>query len=84
MCATSRLFRRQRGMLAFVMAALSVPINPFVVLAQASDQRAEAHFTYDKGAPLDLKLVSVKILGTVAVQDITYSGRDGETFLLAW
>jgi cephalosporin-C deacetylase-like acetyl esterase len=66
-------------MLALVLAGLSVPVNPYVVLAQASDPRAEAHFAYAKGAPLDLKLVSVKILGTVAVQDITYSGRDGET-----
>jgi dienelactone hydrolase len=66
-------------MLALVIAGLSVPVNPSVVLAQAPDPRAEAHFTYDKGAPLDLKLLSIKTLGTVVVQDITYSGRDGET-----
>jgi cephalosporin-C deacetylase-like acetyl esterase len=67
-------------MLALAITGFFVLSNErFVVLAQTSDPRAEAHFTYDKTASLDLKLVSVKALGAVAVEDITYAGRGGET-----
>lgn len=38
-----------------------------------------AHFTYDRSAPLNVKQVSVKVQDGVTIEDITYTGVNGDT-----
>jgi cephalosporin-C deacetylase-like acetyl esterase len=50
-----------------------------VILAQAPGPDDSAHFTYDTGVSLNVKEVSVKVRDGVTVQDITYTGSNGDT-----
>lgn len=50
-----------------------------MVQAQTARPDNSAHFTYDRNASLNVKQVSVKIRNGVTVQDITYTGADGDT-----
>jgi hypothetical protein len=47
--------------------------------AQASGSDNATHFSYDNQAALDVKQVSVKVQDGVTVQDITYTGSNGDT-----
>ena len=38
-----------------------------------------AHFSYDKSAPLNVKQVSAKVQNGVTIEDITYTGVNGDT-----
>jgi hypothetical protein len=49
------------------------------VHTQTSNSYDFAHFTYDRGASLNVKQNSVKVLDGVTIQDITYTGSDGDT-----
>jgi dienelactone hydrolase len=55
-----------------------------VLLGSGTDFAAEtlgdlAHFDYDASVPLDVKQVSTKVQGGVTIQDITYTGSNGDT-----
>ncbi len=65
----------------FVRLALVVvtPQLPSAVLAQTPGPDDFAHFTYDRGASLDLKQISVRVRDGVTIQDITYTGSNGDT-----
>ena len=52
---------------------------PSAVLAQAPGPGDFAHFAYDRGASLNLKQISAKVLDGVTIQDITYTGSEGDT-----
>ena len=49
------------------------------VHTQTSNSYDFAHFTYDRGVSLNVKQTSVKVLDGVTIQDITYTGSDGDT-----
>lgn len=49
------------------------------VQAQTAGPDDFAHFAYDRTAPLHAKQISVKVLDGVTVQDITYTGSNGDT-----
>jgi cephalosporin-C deacetylase-like acetyl esterase len=49
------------------------------VLAQTPGPDDFAHFTYDRGASLNVKQISVKVRDGVTIQDITYTGSNGDT-----
>jgi dienelactone hydrolase len=49
------------------------------VHTQTSNSYDFAHFTYDRGVSLNVKQNSVKVLDGVTIQDITYTGSDGDT-----
>jgi cephalosporin-C deacetylase-like acetyl esterase len=79
---TKRFQRLRRLSVAFVAGLLMVGgVRPFagVVLAQSSSPDDSAHFTYDTGVPLNVKQVSVKVRDGVTVQEITYTGSNGDT-----
>jgi dienelactone hydrolase len=59
---------------AFACLALCVSLG--TAHSQAPDI---AHFPYDANAPLHLKQVSVKVQDGVTVEDITYTGANGDT-----
>jgi cephalosporin-C deacetylase-like acetyl esterase len=50
-----------------------------VAFAQAFSSNAATHFSYDNHAALDVKQVSVTVRNGVTVQDITYTGANGDT-----
>ena len=62
--------------LALIVVTLQLP---GAVLAQTPGPGDFAHFTYDRGAPLNVKQVSVKVQDGVTIQDITYTGSNGDT-----
>ncbi len=76
-------FQRLRRRLSTFVAGLAVLIGLHafarVALAQTPGSGDTAHFTYDTGTPLDVKQVSVKVQDGVTVQDITYTGANGDT-----
>jgi cephalosporin-C deacetylase-like acetyl esterase len=47
--------------------------------AQESSPNDAAHFSYDNNAPLDVKQVSSTVQDGVTVQDVTYTGANGDT-----
>jgi cephalosporin-C deacetylase-like acetyl esterase len=62
--------------LALIVLTLQLPS---VVLAQPPGPDDLAHFTYDKGASLNVKQISLKVRDGVTIQDITYTGSNGNT-----
>jgi cephalosporin-C deacetylase-like acetyl esterase len=60
---------------------MSVGVGPFpgVVLAQTHSPDDSSHFGYDTGVSLNAKEVSVKVRDGVTIQDITYTGSNGDT-----
>ena len=56
-------------------------IRPFpsCVLAQTSNPDDSAHFNYDKNVSLNVKQVSAKVQDGVTIQEITYTGANGDT-----
>jgi dienelactone hydrolase len=52
---------------------------PGAVLAQTPSGDDFAHFTYDRGVSLNVKQISVKVQSGVTIQDITYTGSNGDT-----
>src|ERR1700677_2904975 len=52
---------------------------PCAVLAQTPGPDDFAHFTYNTGASHNVKQVSVKLRDGVTIQDITYTGSNGDT-----
>jgi cephalosporin-C deacetylase-like acetyl esterase len=52
---------------------------PGVVLAQTPGPDDFAHFTYDRGASLNVQQISVKVQDAVTIQDITYTGSNEDT-----
>jgi cephalosporin-C deacetylase-like acetyl esterase len=79
--ATQDLQRLRRPLTTFVarLALFAVLLaSSRVTLAQTPRSEDNAHFNYDTGAPLDVKQVSVKVQDGVTVQDITYTGANGD------
>jgi cephalosporin-C deacetylase-like acetyl esterase len=62
--------------LALIVGALQLP---GAVLAQTPSPDDFAHFTYDRGVSLNVKQISVKVRDGVTIQDITYTGSNGDT-----
>src|ERR1700689_5126571 len=62
--------------LALIVVALQ---PPGAVLAQTPGPDDFAHFTYDRGVSLNVKQISVKLRDGVTIQDITYTGSNGDT-----
>ena len=52
---------------------------PNITRAQTAGPNDSTHFTYDMGAALNLTQVSVRVQDGVTVQDITYTGFNGDT-----
>src|SRR3984885_9653600 len=80
--ATKHFQRSHRLPVTFVAGLLMLGgVHPFpgVVLAQTSSPDDSAHFTYDTGVSLNVKQVSVKVRDGVRIQDITYTGSNGDT-----
>jgi cephalosporin-C deacetylase-like acetyl esterase len=64
----------------FVTLAMVVTLQlPSAVVAQTPGPDDFAHFTYDRGASLNLKQISAKVRDGVTIQDITYTGSNGDT-----
>jgi dienelactone hydrolase len=59
-----------------IVSALQLP---GAVLTQTSSPDGFAHFTYDRGVSLDVKQNSVKVRDGATIQDITYTGSNGDT-----
>ena len=76
----SQNLRRLSGTF-FVKLALIVvtPQIPSAVLAQAPGPDDFGHFTYDREVSLNVKQISVKVRDGVTIQDITYTGSNGDT-----
>ena len=76
-------FHRWRRLSAPLVAGLvmSVGVGPFpgVVLAQTPSPDDSSHFRYDTGVSLNAKEVSIKVRDGVTIQDITYTGSNGDT-----
>lgn len=47
--------------------------------AQTAGPDDFAHFAYDRNAPLNMKKISAKVRDGVTVQDVTYTGSNGDT-----
>jgi cephalosporin-C deacetylase-like acetyl esterase len=62
--------------LALIVVALQ---PPGAVLAQTPGPDDFAHFTYDRGVSLNVKQISVNVRDGVTIQDITYTGANGDT-----
>jgi cephalosporin-C deacetylase-like acetyl esterase len=80
--ATKHFERLRRLPVTFVAGLLMLGgVRPFLglVLAQTSSPDDSAHFTYDTGVSLNVKQVSVKVRDGVTIQDITYTGSNGDT-----
>src|SRR6202167_1768298 len=79
----SRLSQNLRRLSAtfFVRLALIVVTLQLsrAVLSQASGPDDFAHFAYDREASLNVKQISVKLRDGVTIQDITYTGSNGDT-----
>lgn len=71
-----RLFATFFAGLVVIVGALQLP---GALLAQKPDTNDFAHFTYDRRASLNLKQVSVKVRDGVTIEDITYTGSNGDT-----
>jgi hypothetical protein len=80
--AAKHFQRLRRLSVTFVAALLMLagvrPV-PGVALAQTPDPDDSAHFTYDTGVSLNVKEVLVKVRDGVTIQDITYTGSNGDT-----
>ena len=66
----------------FLVGLVVVVVTPHLssaVLAQTPDPDDFAHFTYDRGASLNVKQISVRVRDGVTIQDITYTGSNGDT-----
>src|SRR6202789_4497020 len=61
----------------FLLGAIGSPSG--FALAQTPGPDNLAHFAYDRNAPLNLKQVSVKVRDGVTIEDITYTGSNGDT-----
>ena len=61
-----------------ILAAIILLLGINTVLAQMPAPDV-AHFSYDKSAPLNLKHVSAEVRNGVTVEDITYTGSNGDT-----
>ena len=59
-----------------IVSALQLPGT---VLAQMPRPDDFAHFTYDRGDSLNVKQNSVRVRDGVTIQDITYTGSNGDT-----
>jgi cephalosporin-C deacetylase-like acetyl esterase len=79
----AKCFERLRRLPVTFLAGLLMldGVCPFsgVVLAQTSSPNDSAHFTYDTGVSLNVKQVTVKVRDGVTIQDITYTGSNGDT-----
>jgi cephalosporin-C deacetylase-like acetyl esterase len=73
--------RRRWSATFFVRLALIVltPQLPSAILAQTPRPDDFAHFAYDRGASLNLKRISAELRDGVTIQDITYTGSEGDT-----
>jgi pimeloyl-ACP methyl ester carboxylesterase len=71
------VIRQSRRLSLAVVAGLFLSGGPGFALTPGPDNLA--HFAYDKSAPLDLKQVSVKLRDGVTIEDITYTGANGDT-----
>jgi hypothetical protein len=76
-------FQRWRRLSAPLVAGLvmSVGVCPFpgVVLAQTHSPDDSSHFGYDTGVSLNAKEVSIKVRDGVTIQDLMYTGSNGDT-----
>ncbi len=70
--------KRVRRMLAAMVAGFFILGGSGFVFAQAPSADDLAHFNYDKRAALNVKQVSVKLRDGVTIQDITYTGANGD------
>jgi cephalosporin-C deacetylase-like acetyl esterase len=80
--ATKHLQRSHRLPVTFVAGLLMLGgVHPFpdVVPAQTPSPDDSGHFTYDTGVSLNVKQVSVKVRDGVMIQDVTYTGSNGDT-----
>jgi dienelactone hydrolase len=72
-----------RRLSAIFLTGLVVIVSALHLLGavhtQTSNSYDFAHFTYDRGVSLNVKQNSVKVLDGVTIQDITYTGSDGDT-----
>ncbi len=73
--------RQSRRASIAVVAGLvgGVGLSSGFVLAQTPGPDGSAHFNYDRSASLNVKQVSVKVRNGVTIQDITYTGSNGDT-----
>jgi cephalosporin-C deacetylase-like acetyl esterase len=62
-----------------VVLFCSLPYSSAFAFAQSANSDTGAHFSYDRDAPLNFKQISVKEQDGVTVQDITYTGSNGDT-----
>src|SRR5271156_5106522 len=62
-----------------VVLFCSLPYSSAVAIAQSANSGTGAHFSYDRDAPLNFKQISVREQDGVTVQDITYTGSNGDT-----
>src|SRR6204780_2418723 len=76
----SQILRRLSATFFVRLALIVVTLQlPSAVLAQTPGPNDFAHFTYDRGASLNFKQISVREQDGVTVQDITYTGSNGDT-----
>jgi dienelactone hydrolase len=76
----SQNLRRLSAKFLVRLALIVVTLQPpSAVLAQTPGPDDLEHFTYDKGAFLNVKQTSLKVQGGVTIQDITYTGSHGDT-----
>ena len=79
---TSKFIRKSCRASVAVVAGLcmvgGVGLSSGFALAQTPSPDF-THFTYDRSASLNLKQVSVKVRDGVSIQDITYTGSNGDT-----
>jgi dienelactone hydrolase len=73
-----RFVRQSRRASLAVVSGLCVVGGVDFALAQTPSPDF-AHFTYDRSASLNVKQVSVKVRNGVTIEDITYTGSNGDT-----
>jgi len=72
------LFRRSI-LIAFTGAFGIMMVTPDNTARAQSPRPDAAHFSYDKSAPLNVKRVSAEDRKGVTVENITYTGSNGDT-----
>ena len=73
------LRRSPRKLLTCLLAILGALPRTGTLFAQTAAPADLAHFAYDRGAPLNMKLIAEKVRDGVKIQDITYVGYQGDT-----
>lgn len=67
------------GFVAGLLVISGILRLPGDTFAQAVDRGDSAHFNYDKSIPLNVNRISLRVQDGVTIEDITYTGSNGDT-----